>query len=216
MIRAYLRVSTVEQADSGLGIAAQRRAVEHEAERRGWPEVTWYVDAGASGRTLDRPEVVRLLAEVSRGDVVVVAKLDRLSRSLVDAVGLLETSQRRGWSLVALDLGVDTSTATGRLVASVMAAVAAWEREIIGQRTRDAMAQAKARGQRLGRRSAVPVEVQERIEAWHLSGWSMRVIAERLTVQGVPTSTGAERWYPSSVSGVLSSRANDRLAGLVP
>jgi len=214
-VYAYLRVSTSDQADSGAGMAAQRHAVEQETSRRGWTDVEWVEDGGWSGGSLNRPGISGLLPRLNRGDVLVVSKLDRLSRSLVDAVGLMETSQRRGWSLVALDLGVDTGTPTGRLIASVMAAVASWERDVIGQRTKDAMAAKKAAGGvRYGHSSGLPSAVQERVAALHETGLSMCAVARVMTADGVPTATGQPRWYSSTVRSVLASRANDRLAGI--
>ncbi len=135
-------MSTDEQADSGAGLVAQRSAIETEAARRGWHLVAVEVDAGASGKSLTgRPALTASLAAVTGGqaDVLLVAKLDRLSRSLLDFAGLMARSQAEGWSLVALDLGVDTSTPAGEFMASVMASAAQWERRIIGQRTRDAL-----------------------------------------------------------------------------
>jgi hypothetical protein len=79
-------------------------------------------------------------------------ELDRLSRSLVYFAGLMERAQSRKWNLVALDLGVDLSTPAGEFLASVLASAAQGERRIIGQRTKDALAQKKAKGVRLGRR----------------------------------------------------------------
>ena len=125
-----------------------------------------------------------------------VAKLDRLSRSLVDAVGLLDSAKRRGFVVVALDLGVDTGTPTGRLVASVMAAVASWEREIIGQRTSEAMQAAKANGRRFGRPSQIPDDVMERIECDRADGNTFKEIADSFNEAGIPTPQGG-RWWPS-------------------
>jgi DNA invertase Pin-like site-specific DNA recombinase len=214
-VYGYLRVSTSEQADSGAGLAAQRQAIQHEAVRRGWTDVEYVEDGGYSGGSLDRPGISGLIPRLRRGDVLVVSKLDRLSRSLLDAVGLLEQAQRRGFVVVALDLGVDTGTPTGRLVASVMAAVAAWEREIIGQRTRDAMQAKKAQGTRFGRPSQIPADVQERIARLWDQGLSMAAIARTLNADGTPTAFGG-KWWPSTVQGVLRCRENDRLAGLLP
>ncbi len=122
----YTRVSTQEQADSGLGIDAQRAAITAEAARRGWELLTIHEDAGLSGKSLNRPGLADALAMVE-GDAasaIIVAKLDRLSRSLVDFAGLMQRAQRRGWQLVALDVNIDTTTAAGALVANVMASVA--------------------------------------------------------------------------------------------
>lgn len=92
-----------------------------------------------------------------------------------------------------------------------MAAVAAWEREIIGQRTREAMAAAKAGGQRLGRPSQIPLQVQRRIEGLHASGMTFADIVRTLNSEGVPTAFSGQ-WWPSTVQGVLRCRENDRLA----
>jgi len=215
-VYGYLRVSTNEQADSGAGLAAQRAAISREAVTRGWDLVEFVEDGGYSGGTLDRPGISALLPMLRRGDVLVVSKLDRLSRSLVDAVGLLERSQKRGWTLVALDLGVDTSTPTGRLVASVMGAVGAWERDVIRERTRDAMRAKKQAGEiRYGHRSTLPEDVQAAVERLVESGLSRAEVARRMTTARIPTAQGAETWYASTVGSVLRSRANDRLAGLL-
>src|SRR5690606_28588647 len=136
-----------------------------EAVAKGWDDIEWYVDGGQSGRTLDRPQMQRLLGDLRRGDLLVVAKLDRLSRSLSDFAALLETAQKRGWNIVALDLGLDLATPTGRLIAGVRASVASWERETIGLRTSEALAAARRRGRLPGRRSQVPDHVQDRLLA---------------------------------------------------
>lgn len=201
----YVRVSTTEQADSGLGLDAQRAAIEAEAARRGWA-VTLYEDAGASGRSLaNRPGLASALEAVRsrRAQVLVVAKLDRLSRSLLDFAGLMAEAQKGRWALVALDLGVDTTTATGRLVANVMASVAEWERETIGQRTKDAMAVARERGVHCGRPRSIPADVVEQITSWRCAGWTLVRIADQLNVQQVPTARGGSRWHTSTVRQVL-------------
>lgn len=94
-VMAYCRVSTEEQASSGLGMAAQLAAIEGEALKRGWV-VEWHCDDGFSAKDLRRPALARLLFDISAGDVLVVAKLDRLSRSLMDFAALMERSTQRG------------------------------------------------------------------------------------------------------------------------
>jgi DNA invertase Pin-like site-specific DNA recombinase len=204
----YLRVSTDEQADSGAGLAAQRAAIEAEAARRGWMLIEVEVDAGASGKSMaGRPALARALGAVSSGaaDVLLVAKLDRLSRSLLDFASLMARSQAEGWALVALDLGVDTSTPAGEFMASVMASAAQWERRIIGQRTRDALAAKQAQGVRLGRPPAIPAAVVQDMRRYRSGGASIRAIAQRLTADGVPTVSGGSVWSPSTVQRVLAS-----------
>src|SRR5260370_21922020 len=120
----------------------------------------------ASGKSTNgRHELERLLAELDHGQagVLIVAKLDRLARSIVDFGRIMEQAKRRDWNLVALDLGVDTTTSNGRLVANVMMSVAEWERERIGERTRDAMAVKPARGDALGAPSGLPALARRRI-----------------------------------------------------
>ena len=208
-VRAYQRVSTREQAESGLGLDAQREAIERWAARSGH-DLIWYVDAGESGRSLDRPGVTRLLADLRRGDILVVSKLDRISRSLLDFAGLLQRSQREGWSVVALDLGLDLGTATGRLVAGVMASVAEWERATIGARTSDAMREAKRRGRLPGRRSALPLAVQDRLIELDDDGMlTLRERCDLLNAEGVPTATGL-RWATGSLHAATRSARLER------
>jgi DNA invertase Pin-like site-specific DNA recombinase len=134
-----------------------------------------------------------------------VAKLDRLSRSLLDFAAVMERSRRKRWSLVALDLGVDTTTPQGEMLANVLAAFAQFERRLIGQRTAEALAVKKAEGVKLGRPRSLPSEVVGRIWRMHRRGQSLRRIADRLNRDGIPTGHGGVRWYPSSVSAVIRS-----------
>lgn len=206
----YLRVSTEEQASSGLGLEAQRARIKSEAEHRGWT-VRWLVDEGYSAKNLQRPamtEALRLLAS-HEADALVVAKLDRLSRSVVDFSNTLATAKKQKWAVVLLDLGVDTSTPNGKLVAGLMAQIAEWERDIIAQRTKDALAAAKARGQRLGRPRQTTDEVVAQVVALHDEGLSLRSIARALTDSAVPTTRGAAEWRASSVRRILNGHRLD-------
>lgn len=197
-VRAYVRVSTDSQAASGHGLDAQRKTIAAEADRRGWEDVVWYVDGGFSGKDLDRPAMTDLLSVIRRGDVLVIAKLDRLSRSLSDFAALMERAQHQRWNVVALDLGIDLSTPNGEFMASVLAAMARWERRIIGQRTKEGMAAARAKGVLPGRRSSLPLDVQQRLLAMRDHGLTLTAIADLLNAAGVPTATGT-RWTTSAV-----------------
>lgn len=200
----YIRVSTREQGESGLGLAAQRAAITGECERRGWPLEHIYQDV-ASGKDTARPGLTSALAALKSGLVVglVVAKLDRLSRSLLDFAGLLRTADVQKWAVVVLDLGVDTGTDSGKLVSHVIAAFAEWERGAIGTRTREGLAQARARGARIGRPSGLPADVVARIVRERGAGLSLGAVAAGLNADGVPTGQGGMRWYPSTVRSVL-------------
>ncbi len=151
-----LRVSTDEQARSGLGLEDQRQRVQQEIERRSW-SVAWSVDDAYSASSLSRPGITTALEELRarRAQALVVSKLDRLSRSLIDFASLMESAKREGWALIALDLGVDMTTPAGEMMASVMASFAQYERRLIAERTKDALAVLKSRGRKLGRPVAV-------------------------------------------------------------
>jgi len=206
----YLRVSTAEQADSGAGMGAQRAAIQAEADRRGW-DVTWIEDAGYSAKDLKRPGVLRALdlLQAGKASALVVAKLDRLSRSLLDFAGLMAQAEREGWALVALDAHVDTSTPAGELLTNVLASFAQFERRLIGQRTRDALAQRKAAGVRLGRPVCMPEAVRLRISMQRREGDTLQTIADGLNRDRIPTARGGTCWRPSSVKAVLDSMELD-------
>ncbi|RZU30469.1 recombinase family protein [Blastococcus saxobsidens] len=204
----YVRVSTDEQVSSGLGLAAQRAAIEAEAGRRGW-DLDVLADEGLSAKDLNRPALTAALDRLDRrqADVLVVAKLDRLSRSVGDFGALLDRAARRGWSVVCLDLGVDTTTPVGEFTANVVVSAAQYERRLIGQRTRDALAAARARGTRLGRPQALSGDVVARVVGMRRDGASFRAIAERLQADGVPTARGGATWHASTVKAVCESQA---------
>jgi DNA invertase Pin-like site-specific DNA recombinase len=203
----YTRVSTDEQADSGLGLTAQRHAIQAECDRRHWTLLAVHEDA-VSGKTMNRPGLVAALDTVDTGRAagIIVAKLDRLSRSLVDFANLMVRAQTGGWNLVALDLGIDLSTPAGEFMANVIASAAQWERRIIGQRTRDALAVKRAQGQRLGRPSVLDDHTRARIVAEAETGASLSAIAHRLNADNVPTAHGGAQWYASTVRAVLRSK----------
>src|SRR2546423_9929189 len=162
----YIRVSTSEQADSGLGLEAQRAAITDEAKRRGWQLLDIYEDAAASAKTTARrPALAKALDAVEQGEAeaLVVAKLDRLSRSMADFTRLMERSWKKGWALVALDLGVDTTTPAGEMIANSVANFSQFERRLIGQRTKEALAVKKSQGVQLGRPRTMPDKVVQLI-----------------------------------------------------
>lgn len=213
----YSRVSTDDQAASGLGLADQRRLLDTEATWRGWTDTLHVADEGVSAKTLGRPGLAGALEQLSRGEAcaLVVAKLDRLSRSLIDFCTLMERAQREGWQLIALDLGVDTSTPSGEMMANVMAAFAQYERRLIGQRTAAALAEKKRQGVRLGRPRSLPLPIVERIVREREAGRTLAAIASGLDTDRVPTAQGGARWYPATVRAVLHSAELDRTSDSV-
>lgn len=210
---AYARVSTEEQATSGLGLADQRAVIAAEATRRGWTDVAYLSDEGFSAKNLSRPAIAEALEllRTGRASTLVVSKLDRLSRSLLDFANLMQTAKKQGWELVVLDMAVDTTTPSGQLMASVMASFAEYERALIGARTSAALQQLKAQGKRLGRPVSLPPAVRRRIVSERASGKTLAAIATGLTEDGIPTARGG-RWHPSTVAAVLASAALDSAA----
>jgi DNA invertase Pin-like site-specific DNA recombinase len=124
----YIRVSTAKQADSGVSLEAQSETVRAMATVQGAELVEVIVDAGESAKSLNRPGMERLLSLVdSRGvDTVIIAKLDRLTRSVKDLAELMERFKRRGVSLVSVAESLDIGTAAGRLVLNIMVSVSQW------------------------------------------------------------------------------------------
>lgn len=208
---AYVRVSTDEQADSGLGLAAQRSAIVAECTRRGWEEPTFIADDGYGAKNLDRPGITRALDELAAGraTVLIVAKLDRLSRSLLNFAELVERARNQGWELVALDTPVDMTTPTGEMMAGIVALFAQYERRLIAERTKAALRAKKAQGARLGRPRLLPDETAQRIATMRAAGTTVRAIATALTADGVPTATGRTTWHPTAVARALRSLSLD-------
>jgi DNA invertase Pin-like site-specific DNA recombinase len=203
----YLRVSTDEQKNSGAGLAAQRAAIEAECVRRGWQLVSVEEDAGYSAKDLKRPGVQVALETLKRAEAgaLVVAKLDRLSRSMLDFTAVMAKASKQGWALVALDCAVDTTTPAGEAMANVLATFAQFERRLIGQRTREALAAKRAAGVQLGRPTTMPGNVRDRIASEREEGLTLAAIANGLNADRVPTAQGGRRWWPSTVRAALRS-----------
>lgn len=210
---AYIRVSTEEQADEGYGLAAQKEALRRAFEYYGWRQVELIADEGLTGSTLSRPGLRRALELLAGGeaDGLVVAKLDRLTRSVVDFSDVLDWFIAADAVFVALDLNVDTGTATGRLVAQVLAVVSEWERSVIAERTSAGMAAKRATGQAISRPAVGDrPELSDRIRAMRTSGMKLQEIADALTAEGVPTPRGAKAWGVSSLQTALGYRRRRR------
>ena len=149
----YIRVSTRDQAESGASLASQRAKIEAYAVLHDLELVEVIEDAGHSAKSLDRPGMTKLLSLIRgrRIGVVVVAKLDRITRSVRDLGELIELFQRSGVEFASVADRIDTSTASGRLVLNVMGSVSQWEREAIGERTAEALAVMRSNGRRISR-----------------------------------------------------------------
>lgn len=215
-IIGYTRVSTQEQADSGLGTEAQEATIlrafrdRHPTSDSPVLGLAWYSDHGVSGSTPweERPGLKSAIEKLNKeGGALMVAKLDRLSRSLQDFADIMALSQKHKWSLVALDLGVDTSTPVGEMVAGIMASISQFERKLIGQRTKEALAAKKERGEKVGRTSRVdPQTMAFILTNRDTIGYPYDTIANMLNDQKVPPPQAhGKRWYGSSVRAVLKA-----------
>ena len=175
----YARVSTT---DHGQDPQLQTRKMQEYCERRGWHIAGEYVDVGISGAKDSRPELNRLMADARRRrfDVVAVYRYDRFARSLRQLGNALEEFRSLGIEFVSLHEGVDTSTPNGPLIFGIFASIAEFERELIRDRVRSGLRNARAKGRILGRprKSVDPTK----IEALRSRGLSSRGGAEELSV----------------------------------
>jgi site-specific DNA recombinase len=148
----YLRVSTDRQADQGFSLEAQSARIQAMATVQSADLLEVVVDGGESAKNMNRPGLRRVLAQVETGkvDAVIVAKLDRLTRSVKDLCELLELFERKSVALISVAESLDTGSAAGRLVITIMGAVSQWEREAIGERTRDVLRHKRSCGERVG------------------------------------------------------------------
>ena len=192
----YARVST---AHNGQDPRVQTRELKEYCQRRGWKLAGEYVDVGISGGREKRPELDRLMAGAHRRrfDAVVVWRFDRFARSVSHLLRALETFKALGIEFVSLCEQMDTSTPTGKMVFTVLGAVAELERSLIAERVRAGLRNARAKGKRLGR-PPVPVNAQ-RIAALRRSGASWATVAARLGI-GRATAQRAFAGSPPSES----------------
>jgi site-specific DNA recombinase len=223
MIVGYCRVSTNRQVVFGVSLEAQAERIRLTAAAQGLDLDDIIVDAGESARNLQRPGMERLLRMMDAGEVqvVIIASLSRLTRSVSDLAVLLERFRRQDVTLISVQESLDTGSASGRLVMNIMCSVSQWEREILSERTRDAMQQKKLNGERVGN---IPYgfrlandgkhlqpdmgeqEVVSHIQDMRTMGFTLREIADELNRRKFTTRRGTA-WRHVYVNGVLRSAA---------
>lgn len=201
----------------------QRAKIEAYCALHGLELVGMAEDAGISGKNFkDRPGIRAALDRLDAGeaDALVILKIDRLSRSTKDVLNLVEQVDREGWALHSITERLDTATAAGRFVLTILAALSQMEREQIGERTSMALQEKRRRGERLGttpfgyttvaggggenelRPDPAEQDVLDRIRAMRAGGLPHFQIAKRLNAEGVPTKRGG-RWHAASVSYIV-------------
>jgi site-specific DNA recombinase len=216
----YIRVSSEEQADHGLGLESQRQRIKAYCEMKGLDLVTIYEDPAVSGGKAlgTRPSGARLLAEARRSKpVVVVAKLDRLFRSVADAAQTITSFDRYGIELVAISEGFDMTNPYGRAMAQMASVFAELERAMIRERTRAAMKVKRGRKERISGHAPFGWDFgscgklvenikEQKAVAWilklHKRGESLRTIAQKLNDRGIEPKR-ASRWIHSSVLRIV-------------
>jgi DNA invertase Pin-like site-specific DNA recombinase len=220
----YVRVSTDKQAERGISLEAQEAKIRAMATVQGAELIEVIVDGGESAKSLNRPGLRRLMGLVNSGGVqaVIVAKLDRLTRSVKDLCGLLELFEKRRVALISVAEALDTGSAAGRLVITIMSAVSQWEREAISERTRDALGHKRSLGERVGNIAfgsrlsddrhhlePDPTEQAALVEIRRLrsEGTTLRGIAAALNHRELRTRRGTA-WRLESVARVLKQRTH--------
>lgn len=213
---AYRRVSTAEQAGSGLGLDAQQAAIAAGAARLGLPLADTFIDTGISGGLPleQRPGLLAALDAIGKGDVLIVAKRDRLGRDVLNVAMFERLAERKGARIVsAAGEGTDTNDPTSRLMRQIVDCFAEYERAIIRARTRAALAVKKARGERVGGipfgyqlagdgRTLEPHADEQRalglLRELRAAGYSFRAVADELNRQGFRSRTGGP-WVRQTV-----------------
>ncbi|EPR30124.1 Site-specific recombinase [Geobacillus sp. WSUCF1] len=202
-IALYCRVSTDEQAREGVSLDEQQERLKAYCRAMGWnEEPLLFIDDGYSAKNLDRPELNRLLQEVKKGTIskILVTKLDRLSRRLLDLLKLIDTFQEYNVSFISISESFDTNTPSGRLTLQVLGAVAEFERERIRERVFENMLHAARQGKWLtqspyGYRLDVNKElviyepeaqIVRNVYDWYLNkGLGYYAIAKKLNEEGI-------------------------------
>lgn len=221
----YVRVSTEDQARNGVSLADQEAKIRAYCELYGHELREVITDAGMSAKNLRRPGAQTVLEMVRQNQTegVVVAKLDRLTRSVRDLADIVELCGKRSVALVSVAEQIDTSTAAGRMVVNMLGVISQWERETIGERTSAAIQYKRANGQSYSGRYApygyqkqngqlVPVECEQDVIAVvvGLSGtYSVRAIGRELETRGLCRRNGAASW-PHKIVGKIIADAEER------
>jgi DNA invertase Pin-like site-specific DNA recombinase len=206
----YVRVSSIRQAEEGLSLEAQERTLVAQAEADGYL-VEVIREEGRSGKSIrNRPQLISALTRLNKGEAsaLYVTRLDRLARSLSDLLSIVSQADKKTWRLRILELNLDTRTAQGRLVLSMLGAVADFERSLISSRQKDVHAERRAKGEvwgvTKGSKPLTPDSTRKLVLSLHSEGKSLRAIASRLTFDQVPTAKGGV-WHASTIKHLVES-----------
>jgi DNA invertase Pin-like site-specific DNA recombinase len=219
----YIRVSTDQQEASGLGLEAQLAKIKGYCQLYDLELVEILQDAASGKNMKKRPNFLKALSMLKSGEAegLIVAKLDRLTRSLKDLGFLIDNYFAAKFNLFVVCEQVDTRSANGRMVLNIMVSIAQWEREIIGERTRDALQAKRTRGEKTGgtcpygftinqegkliesqaEQSVIRLAVSLRVK-----GYSYARIAQALNDKGIQSKTGSV-WFASTAQRIIERKA---------
>lgn len=214
---AYIRVSTEKQANEGISLEAQESRIQQWCKANGYELAGVYVDAGISGKSMEtRKELLAALAALKKGMALVSYSLSRLARSTKDALVIGELVAKKQADMVSLSEQIDTTTAAGKMMFQMMAVLAEFERNLVAERTANALQHKKRTGQKYTNKTPYGfeaiegrlVEVKQEaavvadIQAARASGATLQAIANDLNGRGIPTKTG-KQWQPATIHLLL-------------
>mgnify|MGYP001167327689 CR=1 FL=1 len=221
-VALYARVSTREQAQEGYSISAQLNSLKAYAQSQNWHIVGIYTDDGLSAKDTDRQQLQRMINDIKEDkiDVVLVYRLDRLTRSVLDLYELLATFDEYSCGFKSATEVYDTTTAMGRLFITIVAALAQWERENLAERVSMGMQEKFRQGEYPGGRAPYGYKVENSkliinedeakviklIYEKYINGYGMNRIAQYLNRKNIKTRTG-HSWYRTSIKTILESEA---------
>lgn len=214
---AYIRVSTEKQANEGISLEAQESRIQQWCQANGYELAGVYVDAGISGKSMEtRKELLAALAALKKGMALVSYSLSRLARSTKDALVIGELVAKKQADMVSLSEQIDTTTAAGKMMFQMMAVLAEFERNLVAERTANALQHKKRTGQKYTNQTPYGFEAIEgrlvevkqeaavvaEIQAARASGTTLQAIANDLNGRGIPTKTG-KQWQPATIHLLL-------------
>lgn len=221
MIAGYVRVSTQEQANKGQSLEVQQELIQRYADLHDLGGVEFYIDGGQSGgKPLGkRLAGARLLEAIEAGtiDTVIATKIDRLGRSVLDVMNLVQLLEKRGVNLILLDLNVDTQSVQGKFMLQILSSFAEMERGLIRERTLQTMQHLKSNNKIYGNiplgftlvgKDLVPnveeMKTVQRIYRMKSEGQSLNAIAKTLNNENVRTKQGG-RWHHTTINTILKN-----------